>query len=345
MTKQIDWIALKKVVDIINKRIKKEEYMESIGDKIHKMRWSYNIVYGKKRGKEIEAYNSIVSYLKYITTKDIYKSIPKGEIIKSAPTEEYCIKKLKALAERAYEYFDKKTDWVYVTDNWAKRTVGVIKGGPMNYSNLTHRTILESNDKRFEGKILTKKEKIESMIRDNKGILSEGHVIAFLNNEFECPECKNKGEIGWCDGITHKSIDAFRDAVCMSCMRKGVSTLFEIKTRWENNIKDKDKGTYTGNFAAINTLMLINVNVYLVLASRDTGDVRIGKITSAIIRGNENWLYSLQEGLVFGSPSSFVTCDKGFVKLPVKMSILQDILTDKYCKKIAEIVLLKLEIL
>jgi hypothetical protein len=80
--------------------------------------------------------------------------------------------------------------------------------------------------------------------------------------------------------------------------------------------------------------MTIKANVYLVLVSRDTGDVRIGKITSAKMRSNANWLYALQEGFKWGSPSSFVTCADGFMKCPVKMPKIIETLTDKFMNEI-----------
>lgn len=103
----------------------------------------------------------------------------------------------------------------------------------------------------------------------------------------------------------------------MNCHANNVLTLFEIKTRWENSIDNR--GTFTGSFAALNTLMTLKANIYLVIASRDTGDVRIGKITHATIRGNKNWLYALQENLDWGSPSSYVVCEGGMFKTPVKI--------------------------
>ena len=99
------------------------------------------------------------------------------------------------------------------------------------------------------------------------------------------------------------------------------------------------KGTHGGNFTALNTLMAIGANVYLVIASRDTGDVRIGKITSAQLRANKNWLYSLQEDFGWGSPSSYIVCDEGFQKLLVTTPILIDTLSDNYCENIFKEVL------
>ncbi len=70
------------------------------------------------------------------------------------------------------------------------------------------------------------------------------------------------------------------------------------------------------------------------IASRDTGDVHIGKITSAKMRTNHNWLYALQEGYTWGGPSSYVTCAKGLMHCPVKMPILVETMTDDYVERV-----------
>jgi hypothetical protein len=121
----------------------------------------------------------------------------------------------------------------------------------------------------------------------------------------------------------------------MNCHNNGVITLFEIKTRWEKVVATGGNGTYAGSFVALNTLMTLKSNIYLVIASRDTGDVRIGKITSAKMRGNPNWLYALQEGLEWGAPSSYVTCAGGFIHCPVKMPPLIETMSDKYVDEVA----------
>jgi len=281
-------------------------------------------------------FKSIVSYLENTTNMDVFKFIPEGQIISKTPTREVLINKLQGVCERSLSYY-KKFPQTQVTDNWQKSTL-VKNGSPMNRSIPQQQRAMDSGKKRFSGKIISAENQVIDTIKTSKGMIAEGYIIAHLNTGLKCPICKEIGKIGWCDGFSDINIDSFRDGVCMNCREKGIATLFEIKTRWENSIKDNNV-TYAGNFSAINTLMSLRSNIFLVVASIDTGDIRIGKITSARIRGNKRWLYSIQEDLGWGSPSSYVVCDGGLHKIPVKMSIIIDIMTDKYCESIFDYVL------
>jgi hypothetical protein len=292
-------------------------------------------VYGKGRGHKKEAVKSVTSYLERSSHMDVFKCVEGGTIIKSPPTKEDCITKLKELGTRALKYYSSLSyEQTEVTDHWAGALRGIRRGTPLNISVPSEARILKRDGKRFSGKPITPKDQVIDIIKSSRGMLAEGFVISFLNSGLRCPECKSVGHIGWCDGVTHRSVDAFRDAVCMNCYSNGDITLFEIKTRWEKVIQKSGNGTYAGNFVALNTLMTLNANVYLVLASRDTGDVRVGKITSAKMRGNHNWLYALQEGLKWGAPSSFVTCANGFMKCPVTMQPLIKTITDSFIEEV-----------
>ena len=297
-------------------------------------------VFGKGRGREIKARSSVSAFLERASKMDVFLRVEGGTVITSPPTKEECITKLRDLSVRAFEYYSKlpyqQTD---VTDNWAADAL-VRRGAPLDRSVPLQKRILERREKRFTGKPTPAKEQVADSIYGSRGMLCEGHVVAFLNSGFKCPECKTIGQIGWCDGVTHRSVDAFRDAVCMHCHTRGVMTLFEIKTRWEKVVEKCGNGTYAGSFVALNALMTIGANVYLVVASRDTGDVRVGKITSAKMRGNESWLYALQEGVTWGGPSSYVTCAKGFFKCPVKMQPLVETVSDEFVKEVADAALL-----
>jgi hypothetical protein len=287
-------------------------------------------VYGKGRSFSKEAFTFVTSYLEKSTQMDIFKCIEGGTIIKNPPTSDECITKLKNLGIRSLKYLSNLSyDQKKVTDDWAEDAL-VHEGAPLNISVSIQARVLLRKGKRFSAKKITPLEFVTDLINNSRGMLSEGYVISFLNVNLKCPECKTIGNIGWCDGVSHKSVDSFRDAVCMNCHKNKVITLFEIKTRWEKVVTGNCKGTYAGSFIALNTLMTINANIYLVIASRDTGDVRIGKITSAKMIGNHNWLYALQENLEWGSPSSFVTCSKGFLKCPVKMPVLVKTITDSF---------------
>ena len=293
-------------------------------------------VFGNKINHANRARDSVFKILEKAANMTIMKGIPDGHIIITPPTRDECITKLSELCERASKYYIKypQTD---VTDLWAERIKKLNDSEPLNPSNQHHRRVLNSGTKRFNGKVQTLREQITDMVKSSCGMLAEGYVIAFLNSGLRCPECNEVGKIGWCDGISHRSVDSFRDAICVNCQANGILTLFEIKTRWENTIDGQ--GTFAGSFAALNTLMTMRANIYLVLVSRDTGDVRIGKITQGTMRGNKNWLYSLHENLGWGSPSSYVVCEGGMFKIPVKMPPLVDSLTDEFLESVYEEVL------
>ena len=291
-------------------------------------------VFGIKRGKTKIAYNLLCDFMDKSEHMECFKIVPKGHIITTPPTQEEMILKLKEYISRAKEYYN-NNPFTTVIDLWAGGKIH--EGEPLDKTIEYHSRLLERNEKRFKGTLASPSEQIKELITSSDGMLCEGHVIAYLNNTFSCLECKSKGNIGWCDGISHRSVDGFRDATCMKCREKGIITLFEIKTRWESAIKkNKDPGTYTGSFAAINSLLMIKANVYIVIASRDTGNVRIGKITTIKLRGNKNWLYSLQEGNSWGAPSSYVSCQGGLLLLPDRMTPL--ITVDKMIKNVITVV-------
>ena len=293
-------------------------------------------IFGPKINYVKRARESVFNFLKKAAGMDSMKGVPIGHIIFNPPTHEECVSKLIGLCEQASKYYTKYPQ-TKVTDLWAKRINNLKNGEPLNISNQHHRRVWESGTKRFSGKVQTLREQLTEMVRESRGMLAEGHVIAFLNSGLHCPECKAVGQIGWCVGISHRSVDAFRDAICLSCHAKGILTLFEIKTRWQNMINNN--GTFAGCFAALNTLMTLQANVYLVIASRDTGNVYIGKITYAKMRGNKNWLYSIQENLGWGSPSSYVVCEGGMYKTPVTMTPIMETLTDDFLESVYDEVL------
>lgn len=300
-------------------------------------------VYGKKRGKDIIANELVIDYLERSTKMDIFKCVEGGDIISAPPSKEYFILKLVGLGLRALKYYSSLPyEKMVVKDNWYK-DAQVNIGEPMNKYISAQSRVLKRSGKRFSSEVITVKETVIDMIKSSSGMLAEGHVIAFLNSGLKCPQCDTLGNIGWCDGVSKYSVDSFRDAVCMNCLGNGVVTLFEIKTRWERVVASGGNSTYAGSFVALNTLMAINANVYLVLVSRDTGDVRIGKITSAKMRGNHNWLYALQEGFKWGGPASYVTCSEGLFHIPDKMRPLLKTLPKRLVKEITESALKKME--
>lgn len=292
-------------------------------------------VFGKGKSRATAGVKAVASYLERSAQMDVFKCVEGGTIITTPPTKEEFITKLQELGTRALDYYSnlpyEQTD---VTDHWAE-AARIRNGAPLDPRIPLQKIVLNRSGTRFSAKIVTAKYTVIDIIKGSRGMLAEGPTVAFLNSGLKCPECKVVGQIGWCDGVSHRSVDAFRDAVCMSCRKNGVITLFEIKTRWEKVAVKSGNGTYAGSFVALNTLMTLNANVYLVIVSRDTGDVRIGKITSAKMIGNHNWLYALQEGLEWGAPSSYVTCAAGFMHCPVKMPPLIETMPDSLIEEIA----------
>lgn len=302
-------------------------------------------VFGKGRGRVLEGKKSVIDLLKKSAEMDVFKYVEEGEIISQPLSDNKLIDKLTALGSRAVQYYSNLPyEQIVVRDHWAE-AANVRNGSPLNKSIPLQARVLTRSGKRFSATPISVKDYVIDMLNDSKGLLSEGHVIAFMNSGFKCPECRTIGKIGWCDGVSHRSVDSFRDAVCMSCRQNGVITLFEIKTRWEKSLKTCNNGTYAGSFVALNTLMTIGANVYLVIASRDTGDLRVGKITSAKMRANHNWLYALQEGYKWGGPSSFVTCAKGFMHCPVKMPILLETIPNGYVQSLVEVAISRIDVL
>jgi len=290
-------------------------------------------VFGKGKSKSEIAKINVMKYLERSMGIDSLKNILPGDIISEPPTYEFLVARLIDLCERSPSYYNKfpKT---HVTDTWSCKVKSIKEGMPLNINDGNHKRLIKYGGKRFTGEKLSIKENLIDMVKNSRDTLAEGFVVSFLNSGLKCPECKVVGKIGWCKGMDLYCSESFRDAICMNCYKKNKITLFEIKIRWEEYICDKNN-TYSGSFIALNVLFAMRVNVYLVIVSRDTGNVRIGKITKTKMRGNKNWLYSLQENVGWGGPSSVSICKNGLHKLPVKMKKpLVEILTQGFCNKI-----------
>ena len=286
-------------------------------------------MYGLGRGRTGYAYKNLLAILEKTASNPRFLRFGEGRIISNAPSIEICIAKLIKMIAITVKSCDAyiMTD---VEDTWAK-VAGVRSSTPMKLS-VGRQAGVHRNRRgpRFTKTPRTTVQIIDNLADNCVGTLSEGFVIAHLNKTMACPECRVRGQIGWCDSASHISVDAFRDGVCMSCKKMGVNTLFEIKCRWESAVVDSIKsgsGTSAGSYVALNALMTTRANVYLVLASRDTGTIRVGKITSARLRGNNNWMYSVQEKLGWGGPSSMVQCAGGIALSPHRMTPLIDTLS------------------
>lgn len=290
--------------------------------------------YGKGHGKIKEGVQSLVDNVQEVSTDEHYLELSAGTHVKLAPTEEECVEKVRDLKASALKYYSMNPK-ILVTDHWYK-DAKVKEGAALNANVPLQKRVLQRAHpvKRFTGVNYPAAKHADDMVKECNGWLAEGFVVAFLNSGFRCPECKVAGAIGTVDAITHTSVDAFRDAVCLSCRSRGVLTLFEIKTRWES--RATSNRIYAGSFVAINSMLAAKVNVYMVVASRDTGTVRYGKITKAELRENKNWLYAVQEGLDRGAPSCYVTCGAGLKVCPIKMTPLKETLTNSVMARIVE---------
>ena len=88
------------------------------------------------------------------------------------------------------------------------------------------------NCPRFRVKRLNKLDYLHLQAEKCDGILAEWFIVAHLNTSgMLCPECGEKGCIGLAGGSGTGVSSAFRDAICVNCQSKDVTTLFEIKVR------------------------------------------------------------------------------------------------------------------
>lgn len=295
-------------------------------------------VLGYGRGCGERAVDNVISFLKRSINMSCFKNVETGVIITKSPTFNDLVDNLTYICEKAPLYYTKfpKT---YVKDEWENKHMKIKKIAPLDKNIQSHARLLKYGGKRFTAIDKTIKEQVTDLVLNSKGILSEFYVVSFLNSNIKCPECKVNGKFGLCDNVQINCSNSFRDVICMNCYNNKVITLFEIKTRWDNTVSNKNY-VDSGSFIALNVLFAIKAHVYVVIASRDTGDVRIGKITRSKPRSNKNWLYSLQENLGWGGPSSISICENGIYKLSYKMKPpLNKVLTNKMCNKIYKTVL------
>ena len=264
--------------------------------------------------------------------KSYYTTINTGKIISEPLTYQDCVDKMVIELENDKQFYRRQNGYLDIVDSWAE-----------SQGKRKCTTDIEQEDRpRFLGIPINEEDFLKKQIKQCEGILSEGYIIAHLNTAGCCPECGIRGKIGWCESLKHSS-NSFRDGICMNCHENNVITLFEIKTRWENSIAGKNT-TYAGDYAALNVLFRMRANVYLVVSSRDTGIVRLGKITFAFMKVNERFLYAIQEKLKWGSPSTTVKCGDGLVEMKEKINppMIQT-LSEDICENIGKEALSRLE--
>ena len=294
-----------------------------------------DLVYGKYLGKQCSGYRKIIAFLEKAVSSKYYTDIPYGHILTHSPTPKDCVDYLTIVGQKKWKFYSKRNYWVDVIDRWVP-ILAIKKGSPLNLSKHQHYNFFQhtQNQKRFVKVNIPIRQRLIHDLKNCQGILAETYVVSFLNSNIKCPECKSIGMIGWCGNDKTEGSDSFRDAICLSCRAKGIITLFEIKTRWDR-LARRGNGTYAGNFVSLNTLMAMGANIYIVIASKDTGHVRIGKITFAKIRATESWLYFLQENANNSSPASYVVCDNGFTLCKSRMVPINQLLSNSIVKDIS----------
>lgn len=257
------------------------------------------------------------SFIEAMDSYDISKhsEIPNGEILQSEPTKEDCINAA---------VIDLKT-WM---SDYDRNKFGV------EYTN-TH---LPVKNRGLCLNIYTPNQCIERHMCGIQGFLAESFVVAHLNeNNFICPECKKASQLGWIGNSQLNVSTSFKDVVCMGCKQNGVNTVFEIKTRNESSVNSKVLG---GSFGAINYL-LKKVNMYMIIVSRDTGKLFIGKIHTARPMASFTdtmFCYKLyyndsRVSDLKSTPKAEVYCD--FKPYHIIMKPLCTILTPEFCEDVS----------
>ena len=297
--------------------------MNSTFTKILKL-FSKNIFgkYYKNIEYNIEKFNSYLS-------RTSHYEIPNGKIINKLFTIENFVEKTIEVInlkfqEKYYNIFSN-----IVTDLWAKE-LNLNHCRFLNINNEEHLKKINSDEKRFVQKKLSPSEYLDNIFKNIKGILSEYIVVYYFNKlMIKCPMCNVSCNFGICN---NNKISSFRDMICLNCKNKGNITLFEIKTRNEDKIKNW--GTYGGSYGSLKCLFDNNVNVFLVIIGRDTGNIYYGKINRYTIKSNKNWFYALQENKNFGGPSTYLFCDNGMTKIKDKMIIIDNLLSKNFLDQI-----------
>jgi len=230
-------------------------------------------------------------------TSTWFNTVTPGVVMNNYPTMKDYIKYLTSDMQYQIKNYDKYGS-CSIEDSWAKilekRKCCLLP----NY-------FIPPEEKRFVAVKQTKLEYIKDQLRNVDGILMEVYLGWYVNKYLVCPECDVKGQISLAGASGCNHSVAFQDAVCLDCKTKGVDTIYEFKVR---NVFDFSKKTncYGGNYIAIETMLAHKKNVYMVVMERQSGNVYISKVKNASPRINERFLYTIQENLSWGNPSSTV---------------------------------------
>jgi len=274
-------------------------------------------------------FNKVLKSLERASSDSFQVNITECEIVSEFPTTEDYISRLKKEIKGSLEYFNKHNG-EQIIDTWAK-----ISGKKPAF--IPYIGYKPPTPKRFELIHGDKDEHVRWVAENSFDFLAEGYIVAYFNKYLMCPECGGQGCFGLAGGTSIYENTSFKDAVCNNCLKSKINTVFEIKIRWEGVIKDKVT-LYAGNYTTIRAFLNKNVNVYMVVVSRDTGTIRIGKVTEAVPKFNENFLYTVQEDLKWGAPASIVICENISV-LSAKLPPIDTIFTEELKRQITNAVL------
>lgn len=267
---------------------------------------------------------------KFYTSEPSYENIPHKLFYSDFQNIERLYSKLK-IYQRKY----KQVGSLKVVDTYAEK----YNKRPLYIYNEKDNCDLS---KRFVIHEQSEKEYLQDKIQNTQGYFLETYIIAELNDmKWVCPCCKAKGSLGLCiesDDI----IESFRDCICLKC-----NTYFEIKTKTNNFLANRyySKNTiHGGDYISINILLKQKKHdVYLILYNRDNGDLYCGKVINCYIRENEKYLYSIQEGINIGYPSSSLKIDE--FKYQCTILPANDYITEEKSNQIASIVMDKFKLL
>lgn len=281
-------------------------------------------IFGPKGDEMVErAFEGMMRELSLFDTP-YYTHIPSGDIARRPQTigadVERAVEDLRACT---MDYDTRKQPKITdSTDEWAKQHAVKPITALFNDKGkkCTHR-ITNTSSPRFSATIIESKEDyvrsravgLSGKPQDTRGFLAEEYILSYLNQFGVCPECNVRGAFASCGGSGDgETSGAFRDGVCLSCKEKGQDTLFEIKTRNEKAVQQQtyrngNISVHAGSLVALVSLLAAGAKVYVILVSRDTGDIRVSKIQDIRPLATEDFCYNVEcEDRIVGSPRSTV---------------------------------------
>lgn len=275
-------------------------------------------MFGKSVPNSVEkARNKILRNLESGYTSTWFNTITPGHIVTEYPTDDDYVNHLVQDLRGQLQHYEKYGN-IKVEDIWAQNL-------KRRNCSLIPSYFVPPTQKRFVAVPQSKEDFIKDQTQNVEGFLAELYLTWFLNKNVKCPECGVQGKIALAGASSCNHSVAFQDGVCMNCREKGVNTVFEYKIR--NN--GEHSSVYAGNYISVQTFLQNKIKLYIVIADRKTGTVHIGKVIDAVVKMNEKFLYTIQEDLYWGNPSSIIFLDP---ILKVESEPLSNILNETRCQ-------------